>query len=66
MGGERRCDDLLMCSLFKRMCVWVTTGFVILKGEEMERSKLGFTLIELVLWLAIGGGLAAIILPAVQ
>ena len=32
----------------------------------MERSKLGFTLIELVLWIAIAGGLAAIALPAVQ
>ena len=26
----------------------------------------GFTLIELVLWLAVAGGLAAIALPAVQ
>jgi prepilin-type N-terminal cleavage/methylation domain-containing protein len=32
----------------------------------MKKSVLGFTLIELVLWLAVAGGLAAIALPAVQ
>lgn len=32
----------------------------------MKKSALGFTLIELVLWLAVAGGLAAIALPAVQ
>jgi prepilin-type N-terminal cleavage/methylation domain-containing protein len=32
----------------------------------MKKSVLGFTLIELVLWLALAGGLAAIALPAVQ
>ena len=32
----------------------------------MKKSVMGFTLIELVLWLAVAGGLAAIALPAVQ
>ena len=32
----------------------------------MKRSVLGFTLIELVLWLAVASGFAAIALPAVQ
>jgi len=38
----------------------------ILKGGKMKRSVLGFTLIELVLWLAVASGFAAIALPAVQ
>lgn len=32
----------------------------------MKKPVLGFTLFELVLWLAVAGGLAAIALPAVQ
>jgi type II secretory pathway pseudopilin PulG len=32
----------------------------------MKRTVLGFTLIEFVLWFALAGGLAAIVLPAVQ
>jgi prepilin-type N-terminal cleavage/methylation domain-containing protein len=36
-----------------------------MKGGKMKSIK-GFTLIELVLWMAIAAGLAAIALPAVQ
>ena len=32
----------------------------------MKRTVLGFTLIEFLLWIAIAGGLGAIVLPAVQ
>lgn len=38
----------------------------ILKGDNMRKNILGFTLIEFVLWAAIAGGLAAVALPAIQ